>query len=175
MQYVKEIIFTLFNSVSQMIYKPTLTQFKNSIEMTTSSKYKGTHIFADYKGLIGNEYEIGNFVFELMQESIINASTMKIVHKNLVILNEDTQSNPTPPGFTAILALLQLDSSHMTATSFTSHSYTEEKELGLLCIDVFTCSSPNTLDIINYFEKSLIAKYPEVERVSIENHPRFKY
>ena len=85
--------------------------------------FKGTHIFADYKGLFGNEYEIGEFIFQLMQDSILNASTMKIVHKNLVILNKDTQGVETPPGFTEILALLQLDSSHMTCTSFTSNPF----------------------------------------------------
>ena len=140
-----------------------------------TQEYKGTHIFADYKGLIGDEYEIGKFVFELMQDSINNASTMKIVHKNLVVLNNETQGIETPPGFTAILALLQLDSSHMTVTSFTSHSYSEECEMGLLCIDVFTCCSDDTSKIIDYFEDRLVKKYPKVERVSIETHKRFKF
>lgn len=138
-------------------------------------KYKGTHIFADYKGLIGDEVEIGNFVFELMQDAIKNASSMKIVHKNLVILNKDTQGFETPPGFTSLLALLQLDSSHMTLNHFSTHSYTEEAEMGLFCIDVFTCCSDDTLKIITYFEEKIKEKYPDVKRVNIETHKRFKY
>ena len=138
-------------------------------------KYKGTHIFADYKGLIGDENEIGNFVFELMQDAIKNASSMKIVHKNLVILNKDTQGFETPPGFTAFCGILQLDSSHMSVSNFTAHSYTEEKEMGLLCVDVFTCMSNDTQNVIEYFEEKLRQKYPDVKRVSIETHKRFKY
>jgi hypothetical protein len=147
----------------------------DNILTITDDKYKGTHIFADYRGLTGDEHEIGTFVYNLMQESIQNASTMKIVHKNLVILNKDTQGYDTPPGFTSILALLQLDSSHMTCTSFTSHSYTEEKEMGLLCVDCFTCLSKDTPKVMEYFEEKLKEKYPNVERVSIETHKRFKY
>ena len=138
-------------------------------------RYKGTHIFADYKGLIGDEKEIGDFVYKLMVESIVNASSMKIVHKNLVILNEETQGIYTPPGFTAILALLQLDSSHMTVTSFTSHSYTEKADMGLMCIDIFTCNSDDTYKIIEYFESKIKEKYSSVERIHIEMHQRFKY
>lgn len=150
--------------------------YNNSINFLRNyeKRYKGTHIFADYKGLIGDENEIGKFVFELMQESIINTSSMKIVHKNLVVLNEETQGLYTPPGFTAILALLQLDSSHMTVTSFTSHSYTQEEDMGLMCIDIFTCNSDDTLKIIEYFESKMIEKY-NVERINIELHKRFKF
>jgi S-adenosylmethionine/arginine decarboxylase-like enzyme len=164
--YTVSSLYTSFNHI------------KNCIENIPSNKeenFKGTHIFADFKGLIGDETIIGNFIFDLMQEAIINASTMKIVHKNLVILNKDTQGIETPPGFTSILSLLQLDSSHMTCTYFTSHSYTEEKEMGLLCVDVFTCMSNDTPKVMEYFEAKLKEKYPKVERVSIETHKRFRY
>ncbi len=156
------------------LYKPLMT-IKNYITTTNEKNFKGTHIFADYKGLIGDETEIGNFIFNLMQDAITNASTMKIVHKNLVILNKDTQGVDTPPGFTAFCGILQLDSSHMSVSNFTSHSYTEEKEMGLLCVDVFTCMSRDTQKVVEYFEEKLKEKYPNVERVSIETHKRFKY
>ena len=152
-----------------------LNNRKTNMMIESQKKFKGTHIFADYKGLFGDETEIGNFIFNLMQDAIINASTMKIVHKNLVILNKDTQGVDTPPGFTSILSLLQLDSSHMTCTYFTTHSYTEEKEMGLLCVDIFTCNSDDTSKIIQYFEDRVKEKYPTVERVNIETHKRFKY
>lgn len=130
-------------------------------------QHKGIHIFADYSGLIGNEYYIGEFVYNIMQESIETKSNMKIVHKNLVVLNEETQGRYTPPGFTAIL---QLDSSH-----FSAHSYTEDKEMGLLCIDIFTCMSPDTQDVLDYFETKLFERFPSVEKVSRQIHRRFLY
>ena len=82
--------------------------------MVSKFQHKGIHIFSDYSGLIGDEYIIGDFIFKLMQKSIEKKSSMKIVHKNLVILNQETQGFYTPPGFTAIL---QLDSSHFSAHS----------------------------------------------------------
>jgi hypothetical protein len=48
---------------------------------------KGKHIFVDFIGIKGNEIEIGEFVFNLMIDSININTTMKIVHKHLEILN----------------------------------------------------------------------------------------
>ncbi len=148
-------------------YVKPLLVIKNTYENLNEKKYKGNHIFADYKGLVGDEVEIGEFVYAIMQDAIIKTSSMKIVHKNLVILNEETQGSYTPPGFSGIL---QLDSSH-----FSAHSYTEEKEMGLLCVDIFTCSCNQTEKIIDYFEEKLKEKYPKVERVCIQEHKRFLY
>lgn len=145
----------------------------HTLTLPDEENHKGTHIFADYSNLIGDENEIGNFIYSLIEESIKKESKMKIVHKNLVILNEETQGEFTPPGFTAV-AILQLDSSHFSAT-FTTHSYTDEKDYGLLCIDVFTCQSKDTLKVVEYFEAKLKEKYPKVERRMIQTHKRFIY
>ena len=72
----------------------------------------GTHILADYTGIYGNEEDIGNFIFDLMIRTI-DRTSMKIVHKHLSILQDDT-----PPGFTSVLLL---DSSH-----FSSHCYSDK-------------------------------------------------
>ena len=130
---------------------------------------KGVHIFADYKGLIGCEYELGEFVYSLMEEAILTRSQMKIVHKNLVILNTETQERETEPGFTAIL---QLDSSH-----FTAHSYTTEEQLGLLCLDIFTCGANegDTQAVLDYVEQSIQNQYPNFTRVSCHIVKRFLF
>jgi S-adenosylmethionine decarboxylase len=119
---------------------------------------KGIHIFADYKGLYGDENEIGSFVFELMISSI-KRTNMKIVHKKLVILNGDT-----PSGFTSVLLL---DESH-----YTSHCYSD---IGLLALDIFTCGNTDTTEIMNYFNQKLLEKYPMIESTYLQNHKRFNY
>ena len=118
---------------------------------------KGKHIFVDFIGIKGNEIEIGEFVFNLMINSININTTMKIVHKHLEILNIDT-----PAGFTSVLLL---DESH-----FTSHCYSGE---GLLAIDLFTCGKTDTSKVIDYFTIKLIEKYENVLCVYKKNHKRF--
>jgi S-adenosylmethionine decarboxylase len=120
--------------------------------------YKGTHILADYTNVFGNEKEIGNFVFELMIECI-NKTDMKIVHKKLCILNDDT-----PPGFTSVLLL---DASH-----FSSHCYSED---GLLSIDLFTCGKTNTKEVVEHFTEKLLLKYPNIKCTYMHLHERFHY
>ena len=118
---------------------------------------KGKHIFVDFNEIRGDENELGNFVFNLMINSIEKNTSMKIVHKNLSILNGDT-----PPGFTSVLLL---DESH-----FTSHCYSEE---GLLAIDLFTCGKTDTTKVIDYFISKLIEKYPDVMCTFRKTHERF--
>ena len=118
---------------------------------------KGKHIFADFIGIKGDEKDIGNFVFNLMIESIENNTTMKIVHKQLCILNGDT-----PPGFTSVLLL---DESH-----FTSHCYSDQ---GLLAIDLFTCGKTDTTKVIEYFIDKIKEKYPNVVCTYRKEHERF--
>jgi S-adenosylmethionine decarboxylase len=118
---------------------------------------KGRHIFVDFIGIKGDENELGNFVFNLMAESVEINTTMKIVHKHLVILNKDT-----PPGFTSVLLL---DESH-----FTSHCYSDE---GLLAIDLFTCGKTDTTKVIEYFINKLKEKYTDVICTYRNEHERF--
>ena len=125
--------------------------------------YKGSHVLADFIGIHGDEYEIGNFVFDLMIRAI-EKTTMKIVHKHLEILNKDT-----PPGFTS--GLLLLYSSH-----FTSHCYSE---LQLLSLDIFTCSSDNNktnvLEVMEFVRDELLKKFPSSKCTYIHEHKRFRY
>jgi S-adenosylmethionine decarboxylase len=119
--------------------------------------YKGKHIFADFINFKGNEHSLGLIVYKLMMKAI-NRTNMKIVHRHLEILNENT-----PPGFTAVLLL---DESH-----FTAHCYSEE---GLLAVDIFTCGETDTKTVMNYFQQELLSTFPEIECVLLENHMRFK-
>lgn len=120
--------------------------------------HKGIHVLADYTNIIGNEKELGEFVFNLMIECI-NKTDMKIVHKNLSILNGDT-----PPGFTSVLLL---DASH-----FSSHCYSDE---GLLAIDLFTCGKTDTKTVVENFTKKLIEKYPNINCTYLRVHERFNF
>jgi hypothetical protein len=54
---------------------------------------KGKHIFVDFIGINGNEKELGEFVFNLMIDSVETNTSMKIVHKYLCILNGDIKEN----------------------------------------------------------------------------------
>lgn len=125
-------------------------------------KFKGSHVFADFKGLVGDEYEMGNFVFNLMIEAI-GLTSMKIVHSHLEILNKDT-----PPGFSSVLLL---DSSHCT-----SHCYSD---LGILAMDIFTCAGEDhitdVLAVMEYIKGKLIEKYPNIKCTYIRDHNRFHY
>ncbi len=152
--YIAKTIYSLIQNTRMLSY--------------VNKNNKGTHIFADYKGLIGEENEIGKFVFELMQEAITNASSMKIVHKNLVILNKETQGVDTPPGFTS--GILLLDSSH-----FTCHCYSNKEDGGLLALDIFTCGLDDTSKIIQYFENKIIEKYPNVKQNMVKTYKRFEF
>lgn len=120
--------------------------------------YKGQHVLADFKGIHGNEYTIGKFVYDLMIRSIERTS-MKIVHKHLEILNKDT-----PPGFTSFLLL---DSSH-----FAVHAYTEE---GLISSDIYTCGPTDTFEVMEYFKNELAKEFPTMECTYMQNHKRFQY
>lgn len=128
----------------------------------TYIKNKGSHVLADFIDIKGNEYILGNFVFDLMVKAI-NRTSMKIVHKHLEILNENT-----PSGFTSVLLL---DSSH-----FTAHCYSE---LGLLSLDIFTCSSDtnttDVLEVMEYVKNKLIDKYPYCTCTYLKLHKRFRY
>jgi S-adenosylmethionine/arginine decarboxylase-like enzyme len=118
---------------------------------------KGKHIFTDFIGIKGDENEIGNFVFNLMINSIEKNTAMKIVHSHLSILNGDT-----PPGFTSVLLL---DESH-----FTSHCYSDQ---GLLAIDLFTCGKTDTTKVIEYFVDKIKEKYPDIVCTYRKEHERF--
>ena len=126
-------------------------------------QYKGQHAMIDFKGIKGDEYILGKFIFDLMIRAIERTS-MKIVHKHLEILNKDT-----PPGFTS--ALLLLDSSHCT-----SHCYSD---IGMLAIDIFTCNSEdNTTDvmeILQYMKNEIIQQFPDSECTFEFNQKRFRF
>ena len=122
----------------------------------SKQKHKGNHIFADFINVKGDEKYIGNYIFNLMIKAI-EQTDMKIVHKHLKILNINT-----PPGFTCVLLL---DSSH-----FTSHCYSEE---GIMAMDLFTCGSTDTNEVMNYVIKKLVKKFPEIKCTYLENHKRF--
>lgn len=118
--------------------------------------YKGTHILCDFINFVGNEYELGLKVFNIMIESI-NNTNMKIVHQKLCILNEDT-----PPGFTGVLLL---DESH-----FTCHCYTNT---GLLAFDLFTCGNTDTRNVMEYVKNKLKQEFPNLECTYLKTHNRF--
>jgi S-adenosylmethionine decarboxylase len=122
--------------------------------------HRGQHVLADFIGVYGNETRVGNFVFNLMVEAI-ERTTMKIVHKNLEILNKDT-----PPGFTSFLSL---DSSHIS-----SHGYTAN-ESGLLAIDCFTCGDTNPMEVVEYIKDGLLKEFPDMVCIYMKNHKRFHY
>tara|TARA_R110000822_G_scaffold79053_1_gene189300 strand:+ start:733 stop:1119 length:387 start_codon:yes stop_codon:yes gene_type:complete len=119
----------------------------------------GKHIIGDYTNFYGNEYLFGNFVFNTMIESIEKNTKMKILHKKLEILNEDT-----PPGFTCILLL---DESH-----FSAHAYTGSGK-GMLAIDLFTCGDSKINAVIDYFNTKLFEFHPEVKLKFMDKIPRF--
>ena len=121
--------------------------------------YKGSHVLADFTGIYGDEYEIGEKVFKLMIKVIDSKTCMKIVHKHLEILNEDT-----PPGFTSMLLL---DSSH-----FSAHSYTEE---GLLSCDIYTCGITNPVEVMEYFQEELLKEFSDMKCTYMNNHKRFQH
>jgi S-adenosylmethionine decarboxylase len=124
----------------------------------TYTNHKGSHVLCDFIDFKGNEYVLGNFLFDLMIKAI-NRTTMTIVHKHLEILNKNT-----PAGFTSVLLL---DSSH-----FTSHCYSE---LGLLSLDIFTCGPTNVLEVMEYVRDELIKKFPEIKCTYLKLHKRFRY
>ncbi len=164
--YVVEPIFTAMRAPSGNNASIPKSEISDSEIEILQVSYRGSHTFADYRGLIGNEFEIATFVFELMRRTIHTRTSMKIVHDNLCILNENT-----PPGFTAIL---QLDESHFSALgNFTSHAYTSSADKGLLCVDLFSCGSTNTEATVQFFEAELKRKYPSLERLSLQTHRRF--
>jgi S-adenosylmethionine/arginine decarboxylase-like enzyme len=120
--------------------------------------YKGSHVLADFTGVTGDENKIGKHVFNLMIKAI-ERTTMKIVHKHLQILNQDT-----PPGFCAFLLL---DSSH-----FSSHSYTIE---GLMSCDIYTCGPTDPFEVMTYFKEELMKEFPDMKCTYMNDHKRFRY
>ena len=124
-----------------------------------TNNHKGNHVFSDFNGFSGDEQILGEFVFNLMIKAITEKTDMKIVHKNLSILNDGT-----PPGFTSVLLL---DASHIT-----SHSYTDE---GLLCLDFFSCGQTDTLSVMNYIKDELIKEFPKIKCTYLQNHKRFNF
>lgn len=127
--------------------------------MDSEIHHKGNHVFSDFTGFYGDENILGQFVFNLMIQAIEEKTDMKIIHRNLSILNGDT-----PPGFTSVLLL---DASHIT-----SHSYTND---GLLCLDLFTCGKTDSLSVMNYIKDELIKEYPEIKCTYLQNHKRFNF
>lgn len=111
------------------------------------NKMSSCHIFIDFKEIYDDENVLGEFIFQLMIETILNKTHMKIVHKHLCILNDNT-----PPGFTSCLLL---DSSH-----FTSHCYSKK---GTLSCDLFTCNTdlPVLENAVLYFIAEICKKYPK--------------
>jgi S-adenosylmethionine decarboxylase len=128
--------------------------------ISINDNHKGNHVFADFTGFYGDENELGKFVFELMIRAI-EKTDMKIVHRHLEILNDDT-----PPGFTSILLL---DTSHITA-----HSYTGNDQ-GLLAFDCFTCGVTDTVKMMNYIKDELLKEYPEIKCTYLQKHKRFNF
>ena len=119
---------------------------------------KGNHVFADFVGFKGDEYYLGKYIFELMIKAI-ERTDMKIMHRHLEILNDNT-----PAGFTSVLLL---DSSH-----FTSHCYSVD---GILAMDLFTCGPTNTYEVMEFVKTELIKEFPDIKCTYLENHKRFNH
>jgi len=125
---------------------------------SSSENHKGNHIFLDFINFHGNEYELGNKVFDIMIKAI-ESTNMKIVHKHLEILNGDT-----PSGFTSVILL---DESHAT-----SHCYSDD---GLLAIDLFTCGKTDTLKVMETIKENLFKEFPNLKCTYFQNHRRFNF
>ena len=132
---------------------------QNSSE-TENFNHRGSHAMMDICNFYGDETKLGNIVFDLMI-SAIKRTSMKIVHKHLEILNTDT-----PPGFTAFLSL---DSSHISAHSYTSN------DIALIAFDCFTCGKTNPLEVLQYIYIELNKDFPDIKCSYEFNHKRFRY
>ena len=125
---------------------------------TETKQHHGRHVFCDYVDFYTQAQEGGEFVFNLMRKSL-SITTAHEVHSHLEILEIDT-----PPGFTSVVLI---DESHITA-----HCYSDR---GLLAIDVFTCGSSDPYKMMQFIDKGIKEKYPNVRCLNMEQHNRFFY
>lgn len=130
------------------------------LNKTEVVNFKGQHAMIDICNFYGDENVLGQFVFNLMVKAI-ERTTMKIVHRNLSILNEDT-----PPGFSGFLSL---DSSHISV-----HSYTGE-DIALAAFDCFTCGQTNPLEVLEYIYDEMLKEFPNIKCTYSLNHKRFQF
>jgi S-adenosylmethionine decarboxylase len=133
---------------------------QNTETTENNFNYRGSHAMMDICNFHGEETKLGIFVYNLMIKAI-ERTTMKIVHKHLEILNKDT-----PPGFSAILSL---DSSHISAHSYSS------KDIALIAFDCFTCGQTNPLEVLQYIYHELKKDFPDIKCTYEFNHKRFRY
>lgn len=126
--------------------------------MSRIAENKGKHILVDYTNFTGDEYRLGEFIYEVLKNAVATTS-MKSVHTHLAILSGDT-----PPGFTCVILL---DESHITA-----HCYSET---GLLALDCFTCGSTDTEKVMDYIEAKIKYRFPLVKCTYRQTHKRFNH
>lgn len=120
--------------------------------------HKGNHVFLDFTNFYDDDVDnSGEYIFNLMKDSINNLTKMKIMHSKLVILKDDTEE-----GFTSVLLL---DESHISA-----HSYTK---LGLLALDIFTCGNTDPEIVALYIIDNIKIKYPKINCVNYIKNKRF--
>jgi len=126
------------------------------------SNNRGIHIVVDYKWEenvgVTNEYFHYKIYTEI--EKIINASPLKIVHKNLCLL--PIKGDTSEIGGTLFFSL---DSSH-----FSLHSYFETK---ILCVDLFSCGSADSVQIMKEIDDLLVSIIPSMKITFRHTLPRF--
>lgn len=127
-----------------------------------NNNHKGIHIVCDYKWDenvgITNEYFHYKLYTEI--EKIINASPLRIVHKNLTLL--PIKGDTSEIGGTLFY---QLDSSH-----FSLHTYFETK---ILAIDLFSCGTADAVQIMKDIDDLLVSIVPSMKIIFRHTLPRF--
>lgn len=122
--------------------------------------FHGKHATLDIKNFVVDSKLGGEFIFDLMTQSL-KLSTCRQVHKKLVLLGLEGES---PPGFTSVVLI---DESHITA-----HCYSDR---GWLAIDVFTCGTNSSpVDMIDFIFQNIQHHYPDVvvaQRKEINRFP----
>jgi S-adenosylmethionine decarboxylase len=119
-------------------------------------KYLGRHATLDLSHFNMSPKEGGEFILQLMRESV-KLSGCHEVHHKLVILGEVSS-----PGFTSVVLI---DESHLTA-----HCYSE---IGLLAIDVFTCGPGDPNLLLDFILEKIQKKVVNVKCVSRNMLNRF--
>lgn len=122
-------------------------------------KTLGNHIFLDIANFYGDQENLGNMVFNIMLKCV-KKTPLTIVHEKLCILGE----GKSPPGFCAVILV---DESHVTA-----HSYSD---LGILCIDCFSCGPTNVLELTKDILNELTKVKPKLICTYLQRHKRFHY
>lgn len=129
--------------------------------------HRGNHTFGDFvfdESISQDELKLlATNIFKAM-ETCIRRTSMKIVHKQLVILGDDENIGTTPAGFTSVLLL---DESHCSA-----HCYSDD---GLLALDVFTCGLTDPKKIMEDIEQEIKLIYPTFRCIFNGNHKRFHH